>query len=163
MNNKKIAVYPGTFDPVTYGHIDIIKRAARIFDKLLVSVARNLHKKPLFSIEERTDLLKEIVESEKLDNVTVDSFEGLLVDYLKKKKIKVIIRGLRVVTDFDYEFAYASMNQKINPGIETVFLMTNEKYLFISSTLIKEVVKFGGDVSDFAPDNVIKKLKEKYK
>lgn len=159
---EKVAVYPGTFDPVTYGHIDIIKRAANIFDKLIVSVAKNVHKNPVLSIEERVDLLKKIVDSLNIENVKIDSFDGLLVDYLKKLGIKIIIRGLRVVTDFDYEFAYASMNQKLCPDIETVFLMTNERYSFISSTLIKEVAMLGGDVSGYAPDIVISKLKEKF-
>lgn len=159
---ERVAVYPGTFDPVTYGHIDIIKRAANIFDKLIVSVAKNVHKNPVLSIEERVDLLKKIVDSLNIENVEIDSFDGLLVDYLKRRGIKIIIRGLRVVTDFDYEFAYASMNQKLCPDIETVFLMTNEKYSFISSTLIKEVAMLGGDVSGYAPDIVINKLKEKF-
>ncbi len=163
MKSKKIAVYPGTFDPVTYGHIDIIKRAANIFDKLIVSVAKNVHKAPVLSVDERVELLNEIVASLGVENIEIDSFDGLLVDYLKNKNVKLIIRGLRVVTDFDYEFAYASMNQKLCPEIETVFLMTNEKYSFISSTLIKEVAMLGGDVSGYAPEIVINKLKKKFK
>ncbi len=162
MNGKRVAVYPGTFDPITYGHIDIIKRASNIIDELVIGVAKNVHKHPMLSVDERLELIRTIVKTENLGNVQVDSFDGLLVDYLNKKKVNLIIRGLRVVTDFDYEFAYALMNQKLSPNIETIFLMTNEKYSFISSTLIKEVAMLGGNVSDYAPDIVIKKLLNKF-
>jgi len=160
---EKVAVYPGTFDPITYGHIDIVKRASEIFEKVIISVAENPHKNPIFTIEERVDIIKELVRELKLENVEVDSFSGLLVDYLKKKNVRVIIRGLRVISDFDYEFSYSSMNKKLWDEIETLFLMTNERYSFVSSTLIKEVFQLGGDVSDYAPEIVINKLKEKMK
>jgi len=160
---EKVAVYPGTFDPITYGHIDIVKRASEIFEKVIISVAENPHKNPIFTIEERVDIIKELLRELKLENVEVDSFSGLLVDYLKKKNVRVIIRGLRVISDFDYEFSYSSMNKKLWDEIETLFLMTNERYSFISSTLIKEVFQLGGDVSDYAPEIVINKLKEKMK
>lgn len=159
----KIAVYPGTFDPITYGHIDIIKRASEIFDRVIVSVAENIHKNPIFSISERVEIINEILKEMNLNNVEVDSFKGLLVDYLKNKNIKIIIRGLRVISDFDYEFSYASMNKKLWNEIETLFLMTSENYSFVSSSLIKEVFLLGGDVSEYAPSIVIEKLKEKFK
>ncbi len=161
LKNEKIGVYPGTFDPVTYGHLDILKRASKIFDKVVVCVAYNVHKNPLLSLDERVKLLKENIENLKLKNIEIDSFSGLLVDYLKKRNIKVIIRGLRAVTDFDYEFAYACMNRKLNPEVETVFLMSSEKYLFISSSLVKEVIRLGGDISEYVPENVVQLLKQK--
>ncbi len=160
--NNRIAVYPGTFDPITYGHMDIIKRGITIFDKIVVAVANNIHKNPIFTVKERVELISEILKKERIDNVEVDSFDGLLVDYLKSKNYKIIIRGLRVVTDFDYEFVYSMMNKKLYNEIETVFLMASEKYSFISSTLIKEVTKFGGDISGYSPHLVIEKLKAKY-
>jgi len=162
MMTERVAVYPGTFDPITYGHIDIIKRGVRIFDKIIVAVANNMHKSPIFNVEERKNLIKNIISQDNIKNVDVDSFDGLLVDYLKQKNAKIIIRGLRVVTDFDYEFVYSMMNKKLYNEIETVFLMASEKYSFISSTLIKEVTKFGGDISSYSPGIVIEKLKEKY-
>ncbi|MDD5065482.1 MAG: pantetheine-phosphate adenylyltransferase [bacterium] len=155
----KIAVYPGTFDPITYGHIDIITRASSIFSKLIVAVAKNSHKDPVFTIEERVSFLKNSLDH--LDNVVIDSFDELLINYLKKVKADVIIRGMRVVTDFDYEFAFAAMNKKLAPEIDTIFLMTSEKYSFISSTLVKEVVRFGGDVSGYVPEIVIENLRKK--
>ncbi len=160
---KRIAVYPGTFDPITYGHIDIIKRGIRIFDKIIVAVANNMHKNPIFDVNERKDLIRDIISEKRIANVEVDSFDGLLVDYLKRKNVRIIVRGLRVVTDFDYEFVYSMMNKKLYDKIETVFLISSEKYSFISSTLIKEVTKYGGDISSYSPDRVIKKLKEKYR
>lgn len=159
--NQQIAVYPGTFDPVTYGHIDIIKRASSIFQKVIVAVANNPHKNPVFSIDERVNFLKEVVKDINCTNLQITSFTGLLVDYIKQEKADIIIRGLRVFTDFDYEFAYASMNKKLSKDIETVFLMTSEKYSFISSSLVKEVAKLGGCVEGYAPDIVIKALTER--
>lgn len=155
----KIAVYPGTFDPLTFGHLDIISRASNIFDRLIVAVAGNKHKNPVFSIEERVSFLKNGLSN--LENVVIDSFDELLVGYLKKVKADVIIRGLRVVTDFDYEFAFAAMNRKMAPEIDTVFLMTSEKYSFISSSLVKEVLRYNGDVSGYVPESVIKELKNR--
>ena len=142
----RLAVYPGTFDPITYGHLDIIKRVSKIFENVIIAVANNEQKDMVFSLQERADFLKQTIGND-YKNIKIDSFEGLLINYLRKVKADVIIRGLRVVTDFDYEFASASMNNKLAPEIETVFLMTNEKYSFISSSLIKEVVKLGEDVT----------------
>lgn len=161
MNKSQIAVYPGTFDPITYGHIDIIKRASNIFEKVIVAVANNLEKNPVFSIKERVDIIKNVVKDNDNSNIEADSFTGLLVDYIKSKNTNIIIRGLRVFTDFDYEFAYASMNKKMSKNIETVFLMTSEKYSFISSSLIKEVAKLGGNLNGYAPEIVIKALTDK--
>ncbi len=159
--NGKIGVYPGTFDPATYGHIDIITRASNIFGKIIVAVADNPYKNPIFTIEERVGFLKKIVEDLNIDNVEIDSFSGLLVNYLRTKNANIIIRGLRVFTDFDYEVAIASMNKKLSPNIETVLLMTSEKYSFISSSLIKEVAGLGGCIKGYAPDIVINALVEK--
>ncbi|SHH09432.1 pantetheine-phosphate adenylyltransferase [Tepidibacter thalassicus] len=153
---KKIAVYPGSFDPVTNGHLDIIKRASKLFDKLIVAVLYNPNKKSLFTFEERVELLKEAVKD--LDNVEVDSFSGLLIDYCNEKKVNAIIRGLRAVSDFEYELQMAQMNRQLNPEIETVILTTSTKYSFISSSLIKEVARFKGDISNLVPDVVLRKL-----
>jgi len=160
----KIAVYPGTFDPITYGHIDIIERASKVFDKLIIAVGDNPHKNPVFSLEERVVLLKKVLREENLDeSIEVDWFQGLLINYLKRKKANVIIRGLRVFTDFEYEMAIAAMNKKMAPEIETVLFMTSEKYSFISSSLIKEVAKFGGCIKGYAPESVINALVKKLK
>ena len=158
--SKKTAIYPGTFDPVTYGHIDVLKRASGMFDKVYVSVAGSTGKNTLFNAEERAGLLRKIAGNMK--NVTVECFEGLLVDYAKKKKAGVIIRGLRAISDFEYEFQMALTNRKIAPGIETVFLMPNEKYSYLSSTFVREIAKYGGDVSAFVPPSTAKMLKKKY-
>lgn len=159
----KIAVYPGTFDPITFGHIDIITRASNIFKKIIVAVSDNPEKNPIFSREERVFIIKDVIQKSKKHNIEIDSFSGLLVNYLKKEKVHIIIRGLRVFTDFDYEFAYASMNKKLFPDIETVFLMTNEKYSFISSSLLKEVAKLGGCIKNYAPEIAIEALVKKLK
>ena len=159
--NRQIAIYPGAFDPVTYGHIDIINRATSIFEKVVVAVANNIEKNPVFTIEERVHFLQKVFNNNK--NIEIDSFKGLLVNFLKKRKANIVIRGLRVFTDFDYELAYASMNKKLFPGMETVFLMTNEKYSFISSSLIKEVASLGGCISGYAPEIVIKSMVNKLK
>ncbi|SHJ58663.1 pantetheine-phosphate adenylyltransferase [Tepidibacter formicigenes] len=156
---KKVAVYPGSFDPVTNGHLDIIKRASKLFDKLIVAVLYNPNKKSLFTFEERVTLLKEVVKD--LDNVEVDSFSGLLIDYCNEKNVNAIIRGLRAVSDFEYELQMAQMNRQLNSKVETVILTTSTKYSFISSSLIKEVAKFKGDISDLVPDIVLSKLKER--
>ncbi|MBU1075657.1 MAG: pantetheine-phosphate adenylyltransferase [Spirochaetes bacterium] len=161
--NRQIAIYPGTFDPVTYGHIDIINRAASIFEKVIVAVANNPEKNPVFTIEERVHFLQKVINDNKTMNIRIDFFNGLLVDFLKTRKANIVIRGLRVFTDFDYELAYASMNKKLFPDMETVFLMTNEKYSFISSSLVKEVARLGGSVKGYAPDIVVKALTKKLK
>jgi pantetheine-phosphate adenylyltransferase len=159
MKSKRKAVYPGTFDPVTYGHIDLIKRASRIFDKVIVAVAHNKNKGVLFSVEERVRMLKGAVKS--IPNVVVDDFDGLVVNYLKKAGSNVMIRGLRMISDFEYEFQMALTNRKFAGDIETIFMMPHEDYSYISSKLIKEASSMGADVSNFIPKNVEMALKKK--
>ncbi len=160
MTEKKIAIYPGTFDPVTNGHIDIVERARELFDEVIVTVAINLAKQPLFSNDERISLLKESFN--KYENVGVASFSGLVVDFARSVGAKAIIRGLRAVSDFEYEFQMALMNHKLAGDITTVFLMPNEKYTYLNSSIIRNLVQFSADVSDFVPDCVSKALKEKF-
>lgn len=156
----KRAAYLGSFDPITYGHVDVIERAYRIFDELLIGVAQvGAEKKPLFSSDERVEMLKKAVKH--LANVEVEAFSGLAVNYVAKKDINVIIRGLRMISDFEYEFQMALTNRKLNSKIETIFLMPNESYSYISSRLIKEAASLGADVGAFVPDFVKKALKEK--
>jgi len=152
----KIGVYPGSFDPVTNGHLDIIERAAKLFDKLIVAVLINSNKTPLFTVEKRLEFLKESCKG--FENVEIESFEGLLIEFMKKKNANVIVKGLRAVSDFEYEFQMALMNSKLNPEIETVFMMTSNKYSYLSSSLIKEVAKFGGCVKGLIPEIVEKEL-----
>lgn len=156
----KIGIYPGSFDPITYGHIDIIERAAKITDKLIVSVLNNSAKNPLFSVNERVEMIKKAVEG--FDNVEVESFEGLTIDYCKVKKASFMIRGLRAVTDFEYELQLAQTNRALYDKVDTVFLLTNLNYAYLSSSAVKQVIKYGGDVSKFVPQYVEAKLKEKY-
>lgn len=156
----RIAVCPGSFDPVTKGHLDIIQRGAKIFDKVIVAVLVNRNKSPLFSIEERVELLREVTSH--LPNVEVDSFQGLLIDYLKEKKAQAIIKGLRAVSDFEYEMQMASINRLLEEEIETFFMMTNNQYSFLSSSIVKEVAKYEADVSSLVPPLVEKALKKKY-
>jgi pantetheine-phosphate adenylyltransferase len=155
----KIAIYPGTFDPVTYGHIDILERALKLFDKVIITIARNSAKNPLFTEEERMQLLRQVTKHYK--NVEVDSFEGLLVDYVKKNKASAVVRGLRAMTDFEYELQMALMNRKLDETMETIFLMPNEQYTYLSSNVVREIARLGGDVSTFVPSVVRKALKEK--
>lgn len=157
----KIGVYPGSFDPVTNGHLDVIKRASKIFDKVVVAVGDNPEKKQLFPNDERVDILKEVTKD--IDGLEVEGFKGLLLDYLKEKKVKIIIRGLRVISDFESEFQRALLNRKINGDVETVFIMTKEDYVFLNSSVVKELAMFGGDVSKLVPKVVEEKLIEKYK
>ncbi|MDI6601407.1 MAG: pantetheine-phosphate adenylyltransferase [Thermoanaerobacteraceae bacterium] len=154
-----IAVYPGSFDPVTYGHLDIIERASSIFDKLIVAVLENSAKKPLFTVEERKDMIKAATMS--LRNVEVDYFSGLLVDYMKQNDYHIVIKGLRMLSDFEYEFQMALMNKKLNDDIETLFMMTNSKYAYLSSSIVKEIAKFNGDISELVPEYIALRLKEK--
>jgi pantetheine-phosphate adenylyltransferase len=154
-----LALYPGSFDPITYGHLDVINRALKIFDGLRVAVAHNLEKNPLFTVEERVAMLRETAG--KIKGVEVDSFEGLLVEYARRCGAKVIVRGLRALSDFEYEFQMALTNRKIYNDIETVFLMPSEQFSYLSSRMIKEIVSLGGDVSVFVPDVIYKKLKSK--
>jgi pantetheine-phosphate adenylyltransferase len=159
---KKItAIYPGTFDPVTNGHIDIIERAAQLFDKVIVTIALNTNKQTLFTKEERKDML--LKATSKLKNVEVDVFDGLVVKYAKKKKATVLLRGLRAISDFEYEFQMSLTNSKIEPGVTTLFLMPNEKYTYLNSSLIREIVRLRGDVKCFVPEYVYKSLKAKFK
>lgn len=159
MTKTKIAVYPGTFDPVTYGHIDIISRASKTFGKVLVAVAHNEEKMPLFSVSERVAMLRDATKG--MANVIVDDFAGLVVDYARRKKANIMIRGIRMLSDFEYEFQMALTNRKLDDSIETIFLMPHESYSYISSKLIKEAASLGARVDKFVPKNVEKKLKAK--
>ena len=151
------AIYPGTFDPMTNGHLDIIKRASNVFDELTVSVLDNKAKSPLFSVDERVNILREATKD--IPNVKVESFEGLLTDYCKQKNVGVVVRGLRAVTDFEYELQMAQMNRKLsNHFVETVYLNTSLKYLYLSSSAVKQIAQFNGDLSAFVPDFVAKLL-----
>ena len=156
----KIAVYPGSFDPVTYGHLDVIRRAAVSFDKVIVGVLHNSSKSPLFSVEERVNILEKAIED--ISNVEVKPFEGLSVNFARENQAQVIIRGLRAVTDFEYELQMAQTNRVLAPDVDTVFLTTSLEYAYLSSTILKEIARFGGDLSKFAPkeitDAVIEKL-----
>lgn len=160
MDGKRIAIYPGTFDPVTNGHCDIINRGLKIFDRLIVAVAVNGSKAPLFSVEERLYMLTESLKD--MPNVKVDSFNTLLVDYAADQGAETILRGLRAVSDFEYEFQMALMNRKLNKNIQTVFLMTGMRWIFISSSIIKEAGQFGGDIHKLVPPVVCEKLKERF-
>ena len=153
----KIAIYPGSFDPMTNGHVDIINRASNLFDKLIIAVASNSSKESLFSKEQRVEILKESLSDNKLE---IDSFEGLLVDYATNKNVFTIVRGLRTLSDFEYEFRMAIMNRNLNASIETIFLMTDEKYSHISSSSIKEIYLLGGDITPFVPNEVLYKLNQ---
>ena len=156
----KKAIYPGSFDPVTYGHIDIIKRASRIFDDLIVAVLNNRAKQPLFSLDERVNILKEVLKD--IPNVRVLSYEGLLVDFAIENEASVIVRGLRAVTDFDYELQLAQTNNVLNDGIDTVFLTTALEYAYLSSSTVREVASYGGDIDKFVPPLVKKLTYEKF-
>ncbi len=155
------AIYPGSFDPVTYGHLDIIERAARISDELIVGVLQNKAKTPLFSVEERVTILSEVTKN--LKNVEIVPFEGLLIDFAKQMDAKVIVRGLRAITDFEYEVQMSQTNRKLNADVETLFLTTSLDYSYLSSTTVKEVASFGGDITQFVPEFVAEKVTEKIK
>lgn len=156
---KKRAIYPGSFDPVTFGHIDLIKRALKIFDDVIVAVAHNPTKSPLFSVEERVQMLKRAMRN--TPNVIIDDFDGLVVDYARKKNVQVIIRGLRMLSDFEYEFQMALTNRKLASDIETIFLMPSESYSYLSSRLLKEAASLGADLSNFVPKFVGEALKNR--
>ena len=157
-----IAVYPGSFDPITNGHIDLLERALKLFHNIIIAVAANPGKQPLFSTEERLEMIKDSLADHPLkDRVKVDLFQGLLVDYVHSVPTRAIVRGLRAISDFEYEFQMALMNRKLNADIETAFIMTGMRWIYISSRIIKEVVRSGGDVSGLVPDNVEKKLTER--
>lgn len=154
------AVYPGTFDPVTKGHLDVIKRASKLFSKIVILIAYHNEKNPLFTIEERKNMITESVKD--IPNVTVDAEDGLLVNYAIRNNIRVIIRGLRAISDFEYEFQMALMNRKLSPKVETIFLVPDESFTYLSSSLIKEIIAVGGDISHFVPPIVNKLLTKKF-
>lgn len=157
----RIAIYPGSFDPLTYGHIDIVERALEIFDRVIVAIAHDAEKKPLFTVEERVEMARSIFKE--TPHVIVDSFKGLLVNYVQKTNARVLLRGLRATSDFEYEFHMASMNRSLNAHLDTLFMMTSKDYFFVSSRTIKEVAKLGGAVEGLVPDLVARRLKEKFK
>ncbi|MFH1811707.1 MAG: pantetheine-phosphate adenylyltransferase [Pseudomonadota bacterium] len=157
----KCAIYPGSFDPVTNGHVNLVHRGLHLIDKLIVAVAVNTGKNPLFDLDERVDLLQRCFEGN--DRVEVDRFEGLLVDYADQRGVQVVLRGLRAVSDFEYEFQMANMNRKLSPRIETIFMMTSEEHFYISSNFVREVARLGGSVKALVPDPVYRRLEERFR
>ena len=163
MANNDLAIYPGSFDPITNGHVDLVNRTLRVFDKVIVAIATNPDKdRSLFTVQERLQMIDQVFAGAN-GRVSADSFQGLLVDYAERKGASVVIRGLRAISDFEYEFQMAMMNHRLKPQLETFFMMTGETEFYTSSRLVKEVVSLGGDVSGLVPDNVLKKLQEKFK
>jgi pantetheine-phosphate adenylyltransferase len=154
-----VAIYPGSFDPVTNGHLDLIARGARIFDRLIVAVLQNLEKAPLFSARERAEMLREVTRE--WPNVEVDLFDGLLVDYVRRRNAQVILRGIRAISDYEYEFQMALMNRRLEPNVETVFMMPAEQYIYLSSRLVREVAQLGGPIEGLVPPMVVERLKSK--
>jgi len=157
----KIAICPGSFDPVTWGHLDIVRRASQLFDQVIVVVMSNAAKSPLFSQVERMDLLLRALKEEGLENVAVDCYEGLLADYARMRKATAIVKGLRAMSDFEYEFQMALTNRKLNPDVETVFLTTTAEHMYLSSSLVKQVARLGGDIDDFVPGCILPDITEK--
>ncbi len=157
----RIAIYPGTFDPITNGHLDILERAMKLFDKVIITIARNSSKSPLFTEEERLDLIRRVVAPFK--NVEVDSFDGLLVEYARKQNASAVVRGLRAISDFEYEFQMALMNRKLSESLVTVFLMPNEKYTYLNSSIVREIARLGGNINGFVPPEVQQALEQKLK
>jgi pantetheine-phosphate adenylyltransferase len=155
------AIYPGSFDPLTNGHADLIERGSTIFDRLIVSILRNPEKQPLFTVGERREMLSEIIKARRWKNVEVDTFEGLLVDYVVRKKAQAVLRGIRAISDYEFELQMALMNRSLQPQIETVFLMPALKYSYVSSRLVREIAQLGGSVSGLVPELVEKRLKHK--
>lgn len=155
----KVAVYPGSFDPITNGHLDVIKRGAKCFDKVIVAVLINVDKRGLFNIEERVEHIRRVTMD--IPNVEVESFEGLLIDFLRQKNANVILKGLRAVSDFEYEFQMALMNNKLDPEVETLFMMTSAECSYLSSSAVKQVAKFGGDIKGLVPDEIIGDIMER--
>ena len=163
MANNDLAIYPGPFDPITNGHVDLVNRTLRVFDKVVIAIATNPDKdRSLFTVQERLQLINEVFAGAN-GRVSADSFQGLLVDYAERRGATVVIRGLRAISDFEYEFQMAMMNHRLKPKLETFFMMTGESEFYTSSRLVKEVVSLGGNVAGLVPDNVLKKLKEKFK
>ncbi|KPJ78497.1 MAG: phosphopantetheine adenylyltransferase [Deltaproteobacteria bacterium SG8_13] len=158
---KRIAIYPGSFDPVTNGHLDILKRGLKLFDKIIVAILHNPGKSSLFSVEERIDMLSRSLKG--MPNTEIDTFDGLLVDYAARRKAHAILRGMRAVSDFEYEFQMALMNRRLNREIQTVFLMTGLRWIFTSSSIIKEAARFGGNIEGMVPAFVLRKLEAKFK
>ena len=162
MAQNNVAIYPGSFDPITNGHVDLVKRTLRVFDRIVIAIATNPGKdSSLFSLEERLEMVREVFKGFNR-RVEADSFEGLLVDYAEREGARVIIRGLRAISDFEYEFQMAMMNHRLKPNLETFFMMTGESEFYTSSRLVKEVVSLGGDVSGLVPSNVLKRLRQKF-
>jgi pantetheine-phosphate adenylyltransferase len=159
MSPRRVAIYPGSFDPLTLGHVDIIERGSALFDSIIVAVLKNIDKKPLFTVEERLEMIRHTFHER--GNVEADSFSGLLVDYACSRKATTIVRGIRAISDFEYEFQMALMNRRLAPAIETVFMMPAEEYSYVSSRLVKEVASLGGDVSGLLPEDVEKRLLER--
>jgi len=155
----KTGVYPGSFDPITFGHIDIIERAEKLFDEIIILIAENRRKQALFSLEERKEIIEELFKEKK--HIKVEILDGLLAEYMKEKNHKFVVRGLRAISDFEYEFQHSTINKELNKEIETVFLMTEPKYFYINSSLIKEIVALKGNVKEFVPKAVENKLREK--
>lgn len=155
----KVAVYPGSFDPVTLGHLDIIERSSKIFDKVIVAVMYNRNKKPMFDVDERVALLE--TATKHIDNVVIDRHEGLLIDYLKKNNVRILVKGLRAISDFEAEFQMASVNQKLCSEVETIFIMTRTDFMYLSSSIVKEVASFGGDITNFVTPDVCKAIQLK--
>lgn len=155
----KVAVYPGSFDPVTLGHLDIIERSSKIFDKVIVAVMYNRNKRPMFEVDERVTLLE--LATKHIDNVIIDKHEGLLTDYLKQNNVRILVKGLRAISDFESEFQMASVNQKLCSEIETIFIMTRTDYMYLSSSIVKEVASFGGDITNFVTPEVRKAIELK--
>jgi len=157
---QRKAIYPGTFDPMTNGHLDLVQRASQIFDEVIIGVSENPNKKKLFDIEERQEIARQITSE--IPNVTVIGFSGLLIDFLDEQEVRIVLRGLRALSDFEFEFHLASANKRLNPNIETIFMTPDEENHFISSSLVKEIAKYGGDISSFVPKYVEQRLTEKY-
>jgi pantetheine-phosphate adenylyltransferase len=157
---RLIAIYPGSFDPITNGHVDILRRGLNLFDRVIVALAENVRKQPLFSLEERADMIRQSIDAD--PRVEIDAFEGLLVDYARRRGAKVVIRGLRAIADFEYEFQFAHMNRHLAPDVETLFLMTSDDSFYVSSSLVKEVAAMGGDIARIVPDPVVQALKQKF-
>ena len=153
------AIYPGSFDPITFGHLDVIKRSAKLFDELIIGVLINSSKRPAFNADERVAMIQEVTKD--IPNVTVESFDGLLVDYADERKADVIVRGLRAITDFEYELQLAQTNHKINPRVDTMFLTTSVEYAYLSSSVVKEIARYGGDIHKFVPGELVNRIKDR--